>query len=195
MMAPNGAMLAFTLECLIWVTNLRPPVHHVSLFAASAMKITRVETLKMNPKHVPTQGLGEVAYSWVCIHTDTGLVGYGETFPVPEAETSIIHSKLANVLLGEDPFNTELLWKRMFSTVNWWGWAGAECRALSAVDIALWDLKGKVAKGFNGLVLELELRCTLVNGGTQLGSPAELPGLFPCLIRDSMYGGVVLHHC
>lgn len=52
-------------------------------------------------------------------------------------------NRLAPRLLGEDPRRIEGLWASMFDAVSYSGWAGAEMRAISAVDIALWDLKGK----------------------------------------------------
>jgi galactonate dehydratase len=49
------------------------------------------------------------------------------------------------VLLGQDPRDIERLWQDMHLAVSFPGWAGAEMRAISAVDIALWDLAGKAA--------------------------------------------------
>ena len=48
------------------------------------------------------------------------------------------------MLLGKDPSAIDRLWADMFLAVSYSGWAGAEIRAISAVDIALWDLMGKV---------------------------------------------------
>ncbi|MFN0171369.1 MAG: mandelate racemase/muconate lactonizing enzyme family protein, partial [Bryobacteraceae bacterium] len=79
------------------------------------------------------------------VHTDEGLIGLGETYPNPAAESAVIHSVLAPVLLGKDPSSIDRLWQDMFLAVSYSGWAGAEMRAISAIDIALWDLAGKVA--------------------------------------------------
>ena len=51
---------------------------------------------------------------------------------------------LAKVLMGEDAPRIELLWHHMFKAVHYAGYAGAEMRAISAIDIALWDLLGKI---------------------------------------------------
>ena len=72
-------------------------------------------------------------------------IGLGESYPNAEAEAAIVHSRLAAVLLGQDPSAIDKLWADMFLAVSYSGWAGAEMRAISAVDIALWDLAGKVA--------------------------------------------------
>src|SRR5579862_1409413 len=80
---------------------------------------------------------------WLRIYTDQGLVGLGETYYAPRAVAAIIHDVLANLLIGRSPFDIERLWSEMFATVNFFGFAGAEMRAVSALDIALWDLLGQ----------------------------------------------------
>jgi len=105
------------------------------------MKITAVETIYI-PRGV-TVHVGAITYLWVRIHTDAGIIGLGESYPNAEAEAAIVHSRLAAVLLGKDPSAIDRLWADMFLAVSYSGWAGAEMRAISAVDIALWDLVGK----------------------------------------------------
>src|SRR5277367_448927 len=105
------------------------------------MKITAVETIYL-PRGV-TVHVGAIQYLWVRIHTDEGIIGLGESYPNAEAEASIVHTRLASILLGKDPGNIDRLWADMFLNISYCGWAGAEMRALSAVDIALWDLLGK----------------------------------------------------
>jgi galactonate dehydratase len=105
------------------------------------MKITAVETIYV-PRGITTH-VGAITYLWVRIHTDEGLIGLGESYPNAEAEAAIVHSRLAPVLLGRDPGEIDRLWADMFLNISYNGWAGAEMRALSAVDIALWDLLGK----------------------------------------------------
>jgi L-alanine-DL-glutamate epimerase-like enolase superfamily enzyme len=105
------------------------------------MKITAVETIYL-PRGI-TVHAGAITYLWVRIHTDEGLIGLGESYPNAEAEASIVHSRLAAMLLGKDPSAIDRLWADMFLAVSYSGWGGAEMRAISAVDIALWDLLGK----------------------------------------------------
>lgn len=105
------------------------------------MKITAIETIHLS-KGI-TVHAGPVQWLWVRIHTDEGLVGLGETYPHPEAEKAVIHRSLAPVLLGRDPLSIDRLWADMFQAISYSGWAGAEMRAISAIDIALWDLAGK----------------------------------------------------
>lgn len=108
-----------------------------------SMKITRIETIHLS-KGI-TVHAGPIQWLWVRIHTDEGLVGLGETYPHPQAEKAVIHHSLAPVLLGRDPLSIDRLWADMFQAISYSGWAGAEMRAISAVDIALWDLAGKAA--------------------------------------------------
>jgi galactonate dehydratase len=115
---------------------------HRASAAFSLMKITAVETIYL-PRGINVH-VGAITYLWVRIHTDEGLIGLGESYPNAEAEAAIVHSRLAAVLLGRDPSAIDRLWADMFLAVSYSGWAGAEMRALSAVDIALWDLLGKV---------------------------------------------------
>ncbi len=98
------------------------------------MKITKIETIWCDTL-LPT--------SWVRIHTDDGLIGLGETYYVPRAVSAVIHDVFAKLLLGRNPLDIENHWQNMFSTVNFFGFAGSEMRAISAVDVALWDIAGQ----------------------------------------------------
>jgi L-alanine-DL-glutamate epimerase-like enolase superfamily enzyme len=100
------------------------------------MRITRIETIRLaeHPRLL-----------WVQVHTDTGLIGLGETFYVPGAVAAVIHDVAAPVLLGEDPLDIERHWHALFHITNYFGYAGAELRAVSALDIALWDIAGQAA--------------------------------------------------
>ena len=105
------------------------------------MKITRIETITVgqgNKVHA-----GTLSWLWVRIHTDEGVVGLGETYPAAETAEAVIHKSLAPVLLGRDAGQIDRLWADMMLAVSYHGWAGAEMRAISAIDIALWDLLGK----------------------------------------------------
>ena len=98
------------------------------------MKITALETLR----------LGEFAnLLWVRLHTDDGPVGLGETFMGAAAVEAYLHETVAPKLLGRDPLRIEAI---NTALANYLGWrsAGVETRGNSAVDIALWDLFGKV---------------------------------------------------
>jgi len=116
------------------------------------MEITGVETIALNDMDFEETGwVGEIADDYrrnlfLRLHTDEGLVGLGETYPRPSVDAELIHEHLAPALVGRNPQNVERLWRDVFRHANYWGgYGGAEMRAQSAVDIALWDLKGKAA--------------------------------------------------
>lgn len=100
------------------------------------MKITSIETIH----------LGEFPLiTWVQVKTDSGHVGLGETFFGPRAVAGCVHEMFAPMLIGKDPLAIERHWRDMFDMANAFGYAGAEARAISAIDIALWDISGQVA--------------------------------------------------
>ena len=114
------------------------------------MKITKLETIWFPPQSVDQweqqRGTSRQALPnnlWVHVHTDEGLVGLGETYYSPRAVSAIIHDVYATLLIGRDPLDIDNHWNNMFSLVNFCGHAGAEMRALSAIDMALWDLAGQ----------------------------------------------------
>ena len=83
----------------------------------------------------------------VKITTDEGLVGYGEglTPVAPQAAAAIVRQVLAPFLIGKDPVDTEPIWQMLYATNSSRGYTrGYQMIAISAVDIALWDLKGKI---------------------------------------------------
>ena len=99
------------------------------------MRITSIETLR-------TEEFANVL--WVRLHTDAGLVGLGETFYGAGAVAAHIHDTLAPRLLGRDPLRIEAIHRDMVNLPMAQSSTGAEYRAASAVDIALWDLFGKL---------------------------------------------------
>jgi L-alanine-DL-glutamate epimerase-like enolase superfamily enzyme len=98
------------------------------------MRITKIETIQL--KEHP-------AVLWVQVYTDTGLVGLGETYYAPTVVAAAIHDWFGPLLIGRDPHEVERLWEQMFRLSDHAGYGGAEMRAISALDIALWDLKGQ----------------------------------------------------
>lgn len=110
------------------------------------MKITTVDASSYT---VPVSGSDpdeddDMTISLVSIETDEGLVGYGETgYLHPNATTSFINDQLAPRLVGEDPLATARIWETLHKEVNPRSQTGAWSTAVSAVDIALWDVKGK----------------------------------------------------
>lgn len=83
------------------------------------------------------------------IETDNGLIGIGEAGSAggPLASTQVVvEQELKPLLVGEDPLRIEYLWQKMFQRTRQHGRRGIVMHAISGLDIALWDLAGKVAK-------------------------------------------------
>jgi L-rhamnonate dehydratase len=79
----------------------------------------------------------------VRVNTDEGLSGIGSVGAGNGAAAYVIEHHLSALVVGENPFNVELLWEKMFrSTLNY-GRKGLVLEAISAVDIAFWDILGK----------------------------------------------------
>jgi L-alanine-DL-glutamate epimerase-like enolase superfamily enzyme len=81
------------------------------------------------------------------VTTDEGVVGWGEAWTRwPEATLACIDlvDGMAAVVIGEDPFTSEVLWNRLRRHSYWYGTGGLAAFAISAIDTALWDIKGKV---------------------------------------------------
>jgi galactonate dehydratase len=79
---------------------------------------------------------------WLQVHTDDGLLGLGETFFNAATVEAFVHEEVARRLLGADPLRIDAI-ARDLNTYIGFRSTGVECRAASAVDIALWDLFGK----------------------------------------------------
>lgn len=114
------------------------------------MKIEKVETI------VVQQKLGEgvkFAYSqaWydtrtimiLKITTDTGLVGWGESFGPAFVNKALIDNYFAPYIMGRDPLDTEVIWEGLYNMFRDHSPKGNAIEAMSAIDIALWDIKGK----------------------------------------------------
>lgn len=88
----------------------------------------------------------------VRVHTDAGtvdgvpVIGHGETYYIPTAAASVIHDFFAPRLLGSDATAIESHWRFLYERMTAFGGTGAELRALSAIDLALWDIHGQLLR-------------------------------------------------
>lgn len=86
----------------------------------------------------------------VRIHTDAGavdgqpVVGHGESYYLPHAVAAALHDWMSRRLLGADALAIESHWRFLYDRCASFGGFGAELRALSAVDLALWDIAGQL---------------------------------------------------
>lgn len=101
------------------------------------MTIERIETL-----HDPDAGAATLTF--VQIHDSSGAVGLGETYYTPRAVAAYIHEVIAPALIGTDPLHDGTFWEREYVAAARRGVGGTDLRALSAIDLAMWDLRGKL---------------------------------------------------
>ena len=114
------------------------------------MKITRVEAIPLRGRG--SQGAYGPPYGIVLrLATDSGIEGYGEADSMPAVIKAVVEAPFLNemmsglkwVLLDQDPLDIDALWRRMaLATLNY-SRDGATLQAMAAVDLALWDIKGK----------------------------------------------------
>jgi len=84
------------------------------------------------------------------VHTDAGtvkgepLVGHGESYYIPHAIAATVHDWMSRRLLGADATAIESHWRFLYDRCTAFGGSGGELRALSAIDLALWDIFGQI---------------------------------------------------
>ncbi len=116
------------------------------------MKIVDVEALYLRmPQIDETRTDSSQDALLIKIRTDAGITGWGEVDGCPSVAKAIIEAPvshtqvkgLRHMLLGEDPFQTEYLWKKLYEGTSYYGRGGAVIQAMAGIDLALWDIKGK----------------------------------------------------
>jgi L-alanine-DL-glutamate epimerase-like enolase superfamily enzyme len=115
------------------------------------MKIKDIRTIalsyKCEPPYASASGVqARRGALLVEVETDDGTVGIGEAGPGGGTTATCIEKDLKPLLLGEDPLMIEALWQKMFVRTRQYGRRGIVMNAISGIDIALWDIAGKVAK-------------------------------------------------
>jgi L-lyxonate dehydratase len=87
-------------------------------------------------------------HGWLIVEvfTDAGLVGIGNAALAPRITKQVIDVYLKPLLIGKNPFDSEFLWQLMYRKTMAFGRKGIGMTAISAIDIAIWDILGKAAK-------------------------------------------------
>ena len=86
-------------------------------------------------------------YLFVEVTTDEGVSGWGEitsTTKIANRALCAILRQVSGQIAGQDPSQIERLWHKLFRSFTYMGSRGAACECVSAIDIALWDIRGKV---------------------------------------------------
>lgn len=126
------------------------------------MRISDVSVMVLeSPKAYQSTSSGEEAHGIkylgiVKVETDAGIIGFADLETQPHVAKAIVDAPsegsvegfkgLRSVLLGEDPFDVERLWHKMYMASVYYGRRGAAMQVISGIDIALWDIIGKKVK-------------------------------------------------
>jgi D-galactarolactone cycloisomerase len=117
------------------------------------MKITRITSHVLSYDMPDVLGYSQQYYSkrtahLVEVETDEGITGWGECFgpgAVAVANKSIVEGVIQPMILGDDPMDRDVIWHKVYNLLRDHGQKGMPLQSLSGVDIALWDIAGKVA--------------------------------------------------
>jgi L-alanine-DL-glutamate epimerase-like enolase superfamily enzyme len=115
------------------------------------MKIVDIRTIPLSYRCDPPYGsaggmLAARGGLLVEVETDDGIIGIGEAGGGGGSTRHVIEHQLRPMLIGEDPLLIERLWQKMFARTRQFGRRGIAMNAISGIDIALWDIAGKIAK-------------------------------------------------
>ena len=116
--------------------------------ATAPMKIVRVDAVTFRKDLQIGGGSGSrqegPEWIWVQLHTDSGLVGTGETYPWDEGQIGALKDH-ARTLIGRDPRDIDGLWRTLYFNMAMRGAGGGDMRILSAINMAQMDILGQAA--------------------------------------------------
>ena len=115
-------------------------------FQDKPMKIIKVESVMFTDKvdvGGGSGGSGKTEFCWVRIHTDTGLIGTGETYPGVNGELGALKDLSKRFLLGKDPRDIDVIWQNIYQYMSMRNAGGSDMRILSAINMAQLDILGK----------------------------------------------------
>jgi galactonate dehydratase len=114
------------------------------------MTITDVRTVLLTGPSSNDRFLKEArkrrSAAFIEIHTDTDLIGIGETYAgyfLPESVPPIVEF-FRPILVGQSPEDADTLWERMYRCGKFWCRVGLGTSVITGIDAALWDLRGKM---------------------------------------------------
>lgn len=107
---------------------------------------TPTSRFKHDPRAHNAQWFGPVALTLVEVETAGGEIGHGTIGGFTSSGTDIVETYLKPLAVGHSVYETEWLWDKLYRATVRFGRRGVALSALSAIDIACWDLKGKLLK-------------------------------------------------
>ena len=159
------------------------------------MKITAVKT------YVLEAGLGEHSFGWsqrvtdrrqsaICVvDTDEAIQGVGEAFYFggpASVVAALMGDGLGPLVLGHDPMDTSVIWDRLYNLTRDQGQKGLTISAISAIDIALWDIKGKALGLPVYKLLGGAYRNRAKAYATGLYEPQGVPSIVDALVEEAV---------
>jgi L-alanine-DL-glutamate epimerase-like enolase superfamily enzyme len=112
------------------------------------MKITSIRTIPLRRALAPPQRnsldvRNERRFTFVIVETDAGIRGLGDAFGNAALMEPIVERRIAKAAVGLDPFDIRGLWRKLFESSPFWETGGSVVCAISAVEVACWDIQGK----------------------------------------------------
>jgi D-galactarolactone cycloisomerase len=159
------------------------------------MKISGIKT------HVLQALLEDSGFGWsqrvtdrrqtaICeVITDTGITGLGEAFYFggpAKIVAGIMEEALGPLLVGKDPLDTSVIWDSLYNWTRDQGMKGVTISALSGIDIALWDIKGKTLNLPVYKLLGGAYRQKARVYATGLYEPQNVPNIVDALVEESL---------
>ncbi|MEP7110209.1 MAG: enolase C-terminal domain-like protein, partial [Ferruginibacter sp.] len=110
------------------------------------VKITKIESVRFSDKidvGGGSGGDGGAEFYWVRLHTNTGIIGTGETYPFSNGDLGALKD-YTRLLIGQDPRDIDGIWKKIYHDMSMRNAGGADMRILSAINMAQMDILGKI---------------------------------------------------
>ena len=159
------------------------------------MKIIKVTTHVLE---APIDRIFAFSQAWVDrrvglvveIETDSGLIGWGDGYGPPFALATVIDRYYAPRLIGRSPLAGDAIWEELYNALRDHGQRGVPIQALSALDIALWDLRGKALGQPVHVLMGGPIRESMRAYATGLYRRSENPGESRALLQAEAEGYV-----
>jgi D-galactarolactone cycloisomerase len=112
------------------------------------MKITNVRTIQLTRKlsrwlRNACDARNQRRFTFVLVETDAGITGIGDALGNQNFIEAVIEKHYKNQAVGLDPCNIEGLWRKLYASGSFWEIGGSAVCALSAIEVACWDIRGK----------------------------------------------------
>ena len=98
-----------------------------------APRITKIEAIRFKKAS---------SWTWIQLHTDQGITGIGETYPLTNSQIGVLKD-LSGMVIGMNALEIEKMWESLYKRTSFNVIGGAEMRIISAINIAQWDILGK----------------------------------------------------